>query len=330
MNKTHFVSEHYQDVVDYILDQFNEFVYSKTGSLLDSFMLDQEWHRVGKDHSYIGSYQEYQIPVIILTIHSFKGGSNFSIHSDSVIEEAYRKYNQGLAWKTQSSIDMIGDFVERDDELKAKEKEWARIAAINEFNLMDDGEIEHAYLVSKHLAWNSILRHGKDRFGDYIAAPIRTFNNETMTGTQKIYPLGWKKFSHGLQKKGCVIHVGTVNNELVYLAEGLADALTIHQITGEYTCAFLDVGNLDSLSDIVTQKRVVVVADNDKKRLSPTTGKPENIGVLKANAFFQKNKSQRRVIVPDVKSLDKVDVNDYYVHMGEKATRKLLNKGENS
>jgi len=321
--KDSFILEHYEDVTNTLLGMAKEFLFAKSGVDIGHLLLDQEWHSLNGYDGYNGIYRENKHPYVSVTYHSFKGGETDKFLSSEAIGQLYNLYSKGKPWK---SADVMWDHKPLDEthkKLKDQERHYARVAAMNEWAVMFDDFVEHPYLKRKGLLWKSYLKHGIDNYGFFLAAKIEKIATREAVGWQKIYPIGFKKFNTGLSKKGSAIMISG-DTRTAYLAEGLADAMTISQCTRASTCAFLDIGNLASVVEAFEDDvELVIVADNDKERLSSNKETKENIGVLTAKAVADK-RPKTSVIIPDILREPKVDVNDYYLKYGEQGVKRLL------
>lgn len=331
-SKLKFVTKNYEEVVQTLFAHLSNFIFEYSGQRIYDFIFDQQWKRISNHDGYVGIYEENKLPNIIVTYHSFKGGEKATFNSNPYITRMFELQLEGKEWRESFSGEISADYSKRQIEVQYQHREFSRIAAINEWRLMHTSRIMHPYLESKKLTWDIDLRHGQDRFGHYLAAPICDVSGETMMGWQKIYPRGFKAFNAGLQKKGSCIRIGMdiEPTSPIYLVEGLADALTINQCIGSFVIAYLDIGNIDDVArnvhEIYPESLLVFVADNDKKRVNPISKKPENIGVLKSLSAAYGLGAKFKHVIPDVPSLDKVDINDYYVMYGCAAVKNLMSK----
>ncbi|HGS6614121.1 TPA: primase-helicase zinc-binding domain-containing protein, partial [Klebsiella pneumoniae] len=90
------------------------------------------------------------------------------------------------------------------------------------------------------------------------------------TGAQVIKPDGSKRLVAGTVKKGACYVVNSIESpETVIIAEGLATALSVHQMHPEALAVVaVDAGNLSPVAQLMRQKhpnaRIIIAADNDQ------------------------------------------------------------------
>lgn len=98
------------------------------------------------------------------------------------------------------------------------------------------------------------------------------------TGAQVIKPDGSKRLVAGTVKKGACYVVNSIKSpETVIIAEGLATALSVHQMHPEALAVVaVDAGNLLSVAQLMRQKhpnaRIIIAADNDQSAESDRSG----------------------------------------------------------
>ncbi|HCQ0117173.1 TPA: toprim domain-containing protein [Klebsiella pneumoniae] len=98
------------------------------------------------------------------------------------------------------------------------------------------------------------------------------------TGAQVIKPDGSKRLVAGTVKKGACYVVNSIESpETVIIAEGLATALSVHQMHPEALAVVaVDAGNLLSVAQLMRQKhpnaRIIIAADNDQSAESDRSG----------------------------------------------------------
>jgi len=137
---------------------------------------------------------------------------------------------------------------------------------------------DHPYLKAK-----GIKPHGIRQSGDELVIPI--WHNGTLTGLQFIDADGGKRYLAGTRRHYSII--GDVEHaDTVCIAEGFATAATIYEATGIPCAVAFDAGNLPpaakALKLSLSGVKFIVCADDDWKRVNKQTGKPENIGLIKA------------------------------------------------
>lgn len=144
-------------------------------------------------------------------------------------------------------------------------------------------------------------------------------DNGQIHSYQRIYPNGDKRFLSGGRKQGCFFPIQG-NDGPLYIVEGVATGLSVHEATGaEVWCAF-DCGNLKAVAESARKKHpsreIVIAGDNDLK----TDGNPGKvkaeeaafaIGALCVVPFFEDR--------PDLS-----DFNDLHMLSGLQAVKDRL------
>lgn len=160
---------------------------------------------------------------------------------------------------------------------------------------------QHPYLERKQIPNDVAQTMGCRVFGGKLIIPL-----SGTQGYQVILPHGEKRYAvqNGLQDAH--VTLGPIDpNGLIYLAEGVATAVSAHRATGQPTVAALDLNglerNLKRLRHIYPQADIIILADNDVK-----PGRVENPGLDKA--FELSRKYGCKITVP--KTSYKADFND--------------------
>ena len=101
--------------------------------------------------------------------------------------------------------------------------------------------------------------------GDTVVVEIIDIRTGELRGKQRIKPDGSKKFTPKLRKEGAGTFIGEPS-DVVYVAEGWANAVIVHQATGKQSIFALDAGNIPETVAILREmgRDVVVAADNDE------------------------------------------------------------------
>jgi putative DNA primase/helicase len=155
---------------------------------------------------------------------------------------------------------------------------------------------DHPYLLKKGVKAHDLRVHGDGR----LIAPV--WVDGALTSLQFISGDGSKMFLTGGQIKGGFHVIGNLREgRTVYLCEGVATGLTIHEATGEPVVMAFSAGNLlpaglalRELLGVTTT--IVVIADNDE------SGTGQRDGAKAAEAIGA------RMVMPPVEGMD---VNDY-------------------
>ena len=201
---------------------------------------------------------------------------------------------------------------ERDAEL-AKEYEKAAHILKNEFLCSSMAEINHPYFVKKTISNNYGLR--QDRYGNLLMPLFdvsgkfwsvqRIFKNgDKMIGAllskaqkqnnEKIYAKKRGNFYIVTDGTAYDSKTATLSNQIlssvgeVFLCEGFATAVSVHEASGMPTVVGVDVGNLEYVVRGVQEQfphlHIIIAADNDLKNEKEGS---RNIG--KEKAFYIKN-----------------------------------------
>jgi hypothetical protein len=101
--------------------------------------------------------------------------------------------------------------------------------------------------------------------GDTVVIEIVDIRTRELRGKQYIMPDGSKKFTPKLRKEGAGTFIGEAT-DVVYVAEGWANAVIVHQATGKQSIFALDAGNIPKTVAILREmgRDVIVAADNDE------------------------------------------------------------------
>ena len=159
----------------------------------------------------------------------------------------------------------------------------------------------HPYLVKKGIS--GPLPDGIGQIGQDIVVPLLDTSGQ-MWNRQAISPSGEKRFLPG-RKMGCFYEIPG-DGEAVFLAEGLATGLTVHEATGNTVIVAFDCGNLRPVAESLASKyggRLVTAADNDHR----TNGNP---GVAAASALSEEMEIPF-VVPPFAEAETGTDWNDY-------------------
>lgn len=147
----------------------------------------------------------------------------------------------------------------RQEELKEK-NDNAAMEAFETFSKLDDATDDNPYLKRKHVK----ACDGLKVMGDVLYMPI--LDKGAMTSYQKIMPDGTKRMKTGGRKKGCSFPIKG-DDSTVYIAEGLATALSIHEATGNTCYVAIDCGNLYETSQGVKKEypesHIIIAGENN-------------------------------------------------------------------
>lgn len=204
-------------------------------------------------------------------------------------------------------------------ELKAKRdkelQEMRENAAIQAAEIWESAQLasdEHPYIKRKGIS-NPGWRIASD---GRLIAPMMI--DGEIAGLQYISEDGTKMFMKGSKTGGAWWLVGSLNTDgPVYLVEGVADAGTVFEATGQPVAVAYSAGNLTAVAQELRKRvgpvrEIVIVADNDESG----TGQRESQRASEA--------AQCRVVMPP----DIGDINDYFRAGGDVAG--LLNPPKQS
>lgn len=111
---------------------------------------------------------------------------------------------------------------------------------------------------------------GAELRGSDVFVPICDIVTGDQVGGQTITPTGKKFFTNGMKKTGAGAFIG-VPTDRIYVTEGWADAVVVHQATGCQVLFALDAGSLPKAVLALRQRcpfaEIVVVADHDDEGL---------------------------------------------------------------
>ena len=119
---------------------------------------------------------------------------------------------------------------------------------------------QHPYVARK-----KIRPYGIKQEGNCLLIPIVNAENE-LVNLQTIAPNGDKRFAKDAQKKGCFSILGNPEDK-IYICEGYATAVTIHELTKKATIIAFDAGNIlpvtKNIKELYPNGHVIIAADND-------------------------------------------------------------------
>jgi uncharacterized protein (DUF927 family)/phage/plasmid primase-like uncharacterized protein len=145
---------------------------------------------------------------------------------------------------------------------KADEAERQRKAAEWAARLLHEAApapADHPYLMRK-----AVKPYGLRASGDELLVPMATGGE--IVNLQRIGPDGEKKFLPGGRVKGCYFAIGKPD-DVLYIAEGVATAGSIHEATGAAVAVAFSASNLKPVATAMREKfpalRIVLCGDND-------------------------------------------------------------------
>lgn len=149
--------------------------------------------------------------------------------------------------------------------------------------------------------------------GRVLYIPMQDVEN-VVTGLQRIYENGDKRFITGQQNHGNFALVGTIQeNDTTYLCEGWATGATIHMATGKSAICAMSAGNILAVARNVKKKypglNIVICGDADE------------VGKVKARETA--DAIQASCLIPECKN-GGTDFNDVYCDAGLDAVKSQL------
>ena len=121
---------------------------------------------------------------------------------------------------------------------------------------------ETPYHVRKRV---DLLGNGAVCDGDTVVIEIVDIRTGDLRGKQYIMPDGSKKFTAKIRKEGAGTYIGELT-DIIYVTEGWANAVIVHQATRKQALFALDSGNIPKTVAILREmgRDVVVAADADE------------------------------------------------------------------
>ena len=239
--------------------------------------------------------------------------------SDDVLTDEERA-ERDRRWQQQQEI--------REAE-RRRQHDAASIEAQKILDAAQPATDDHPYLKRKQVrAYPGIMVGAwpQRRANDCLLIPLRTAAGK-LASVQAIFSEKRgdrdKDFLKGGAKTGAFFVLGDpAHADVIYIAEGLATAATLHEVTGHAAIMACDAGNLRPVAEAVHAlypgKRIVIAADNDRA----TQGNP---GLTKATAAAKAIKAD--LAVPEFAEGEAgSDFNDLAALRGIEAVREALLK----
>lgn len=134
----------------------------------------------------------------------------------------------------------------------------------------------HAYLTSKRVPATHLRQ-----CGDALLVPL--YASDHLCNLQRVYPDGAKRFLSGGRVKGAYSPIGIPAPGLtLYICEGWATGLTIHEETGAAVACAMNAGNLlavgRQLQHHYPDTPLIIAGDDDRK----TEGNPGRVAATQA------------------------------------------------
>jgi len=220
----------------------------------------------------------------------------------------------------RKTIQEVKDRIEEEKLNRQKELEDKRSeAAKNAQEIWDTASAadSHPYLTKKKIPGLAA------RISNGILL-IPMFHVDQLCGIQEIHPDGFKKFMAGQRFKGSYMKIGAATDR-IYLCEGYATGVTIHQATGCQVIVAFSAGNLLPVAQQFQGYKITICADNDQW----TEGNPGLDAAEKAAKI-----TCGQVIKPSFSEAHQVlkptDFNDLYILEGIDVVKNQLTESGNS
>jgi putative DNA primase/helicase len=268
-----------------------------------------------------------------------RGGESdgsYLIHLDGVPAGGFENWKDGLGWQPwrvdlgraltpeeerdhRSHLEAIRKARETEEQKrKAEARERAK-------RIWESAPpcIDHPYLTRKGIKPFKVRLAPSGYYKGYIVVPMVDTDGK-LHSLQFIDADGSKQFLPGGKKKGCYFPMGKPT-DVLYIAEGLATASSIHEATGKAVAVAFDAGNLQPVAESLRAKfptlPLVICADDDYR----TDGNP---GVTRATEAARAVNG--RVVLPvfgDNRPEQATDFNDLHQTQGLEAVRRCIEAG---
>lgn len=238
-----------------------------------------------RDHMAANGIATYCEIIIDGNIHRFDCGTCnrklsawYALHSNgNIIAGAYGCFkclgekqitycSKDIATLSKIEIDKLNEQIAKSkrkhEEEKLKVQQDAAKRASEIYNAAKPATDQHSYLVKKGVCSVEGLR--LDKNGSLIV-PLRDVD-KNITSLQFIDVNGAKRFLSNGKKRNCYFVIGSTT-EKVFLCEGLATGITIHQSSNYCTVVCFDAGNLihvaRALKEKLRNRELIITCDND-------------------------------------------------------------------
>lgn len=176
---------------------------------------------------------------------------------------------------------------------------------------------------SRYLKEKGVKAHGLRYHKNALLVPVMDAAGN-IQGVQRIWPDGAKRFTSGTNKSGHFFVIGSLETNIILIAEGYATAATLHEATGHTAVVAFDVDNLLSVAKAIREKypdsRIVICADDDWMKIF-------NPGLRKAqDAAYAVGGLMTYPVFPENRADDDTDFNDLALVAGMDAVRHHIAK----
>lgn len=190
--------------------------------------------------------------------------------------------------------------------------------------LYESGEVvsSHPYLKAKHIPPCDGLRCHS---GNLLVPLFCLADNEPrVMNIQTVYPNGQKRFLKHASTKGFCFPVGDISKSVdeIYVCEGVATSITLHQVTEHAILAAMNAGNLYAIACAARKRwptaKIIIAGDDDwltEKNTGTNPGKKKAIEAANAVGGYTCFPPFTR----DQQSMNLTDWNDYFFKAVERA-----------
>ena len=207
---------------------------------------------------------------------------------------------------------------QKEAEIVLKESQMeASLKAQNIYEKAKAANTNHQYLIKK-----SIKPYGIKQIDNKLLIPFHDILTDSFSTYQTINEDGEKRFFSGAPKRGTAYILGVNLTEgTVLIAEGVATAHTLHELTGLTVIACGDCGNIKASTQSIVAKyegrQIIIATDNDHL-------KEKNTG-FEASKIALKEGNFKGIIIPEFSSNESgSDWNDYMILHGKEVTKKEI------
>lgn len=210
-----------------------------------------------------------------------RGDASYLLHLDGLPAGGLENHRDGLGWErwrydlgrglTAAEREVLACQMQSASEARElalhQRHEQARLKAARIWALAQPASASHPYLVHK-----GVEGHGVRVFRGMLVVPVRALHGSLLS-LQFISPGSRKRFMRGGQVQGLCSWVGELppapgtGDITVYLAEGFATAVSLHQALGQPVVVAFHAGNLVAVATALRERyprvRLVVCADDD-------------------------------------------------------------------
>lgn len=229
--------------------------FTQANGITESIQFDGQVHRYGKNKS--GWYVAHDTGDFQVAIAGdFRSGEKNQWTSVETTKQT-EKQREEIKKKAEEVRLQFKKEKEKRQAEAVKKAKWFLTKAVKKI------PAEFEYLKKKNITKLYNTKFVRTEHEEFLAIPLYS-TDETITSLQKIYSDGTKRFLSGGKIQGSRFDLNG-DTETVYVTEGFATAVTIHEATGAMVSVAFNANNLEA---IVRQlkplyNKVVLCADND-------------------------------------------------------------------